>query len=352
MSHELAPVETRTLPQLARPLDANMVLERIAQIEQIQQKVMKEHVHYGPPNGRKNDDLDDDKKLRPVLLQPGAEKLLTTFRLAADFPRQDLICTRTDVGISYEVRCVITDQVTGAFLGSEWGACSSLEEKYAWRRTYIDEEYEATPATHKRIKFSKYDGRVKEIKQIRVNADDMQNTILSMACKRAKVRATRAALAASDLFDVNTEDLPDELREEYFGEDEEAKTQRAARQQKAGSMEQKARAGSSGTRTPPPAPAVTGPTLDRSTVREILQLVEQIHGFTMWDAEKGKNTWTKDAFAFFSKLGVKGKVTDQSPQMGAAVLAALQELLTAQIAATQPEPTDGIEDITDPFADQ
>ncbi|MHB0938853.1 MAG: hypothetical protein ACYC6A_20850 [Armatimonadota bacterium] len=211
--------------QVAVPLTKEQIIDRVSLIQKIMadNAIMKEGVHYGPPNGKKNDEQDDDKKLKPVLLQPGAEKLMLTFRLAADFP--DIEKTiGPDGSITYEVRCTITDQMTGAFLGAERGTCSTLEEKYHWKRCYIQGEYDAAPEAEKRIKWrtdsyqkNNVDGLNPGRKeyQIRVNPADVANTVLAIACKRAKVRAVRAACAASDIFDVNTEDLPEELRPGY-----------------------------------------------------------------------------------------------------------------------------------------
>ena len=102
---------------------------------------------------------------------------------------------------------------SGAFLGAGIGECSSSEEKYAWRRAICDEEFDETPENRRRVKFSKYQGKIEKTKQIRTNPADVSNTVLKMAKKRGLVDAVLTVTAASDLFTQDIEDLPEELRE-------------------------------------------------------------------------------------------------------------------------------------------
>lgn len=180
------------------------VLERMAQIKTIMDNVMQEDVHYGKIPGCP----------KPSLYLPGAEKLATTFQLATHTDAQDL---STPGEVRYRVRCVVTSMDTGALICDEMGEASSSEEKYAWRRAVCDQEYDATDPMLRREKWAKGGNGPYSTKQIRTNPADSANTILRMASKRAKVAAVRAALAASDIFDIGIEDLPDDLREEYFG---------------------------------------------------------------------------------------------------------------------------------------
>ena len=252
--------------QVSLPMTKAAVLDRVSMIQKIMADpaIMKEGIHYGPPNGKKaNDEADDDKKLRPVLLQPGAEKLMMTFRLAADFPETKKIIG-DDGSIIYEVKCAITDQMTGAFLGSEWGTCSSNEEKYHWKRCYIQGEFDAAPESGKRLKWrqSYRDKSEYTETQIRVNPADVANTVLAIACKRAKVRAVRAACAASDIFDVNIEDLPEDLRPGYDEDETERRQPKPSeamnRRQNPGTANAKpAQTQPAATTTRPAAPAGT-----------------------------------------------------------------------------------------------
>src|SRR5208282_1157277 len=54
--------------------------------------------------------------------------------------------------------------------------------------------------------------RPTEVKQVRSEHHDLENTILKMACKRAHVAMTLNVTAASDIFTQDIEDLPEHLR--------------------------------------------------------------------------------------------------------------------------------------------
>jgi hypothetical protein len=112
----------------------------------------------------------------------------------------------------FRVRCLGTHQTTDIVMGEGMGECSSHEEKYKWRAAICQEEFDGTPENMRRIKFSKYDGRVEKKQQVRTESADQANTILKMACKRAKIAMTLNVTAASDIFTQDIEDLPEELR--------------------------------------------------------------------------------------------------------------------------------------------
>lgn len=178
--------------QSEKPLAAMQLKAQVTLIQDVMQTVMKEGQHYGKIPGCGN---------RPALLKPGAEKLMMTFRLAADPQVQEI---PTEDGITFRVVCRVTNQATALFLGAGIGECSSREEKYNWRSAICDEEYDATPDDRKRVKWAKKweNGKQKpyQIRQVRTNPADMANTILKMAKKRALVDAILTVTAASDIF--------------------------------------------------------------------------------------------------------------------------------------------------------
>jgi hypothetical protein len=98
------------------------------------------------------------------------------------------------------------------------GECSSQEEKYSWRAAVCPEEWDDTPESRRRTKYSRYQGKVEKKQQIRTNPADVANTILKMAKKRAQVDAVITATAASDIFTQDIEDLPEELVAEIVGQ--------------------------------------------------------------------------------------------------------------------------------------
>lgn len=188
------------IPQGGALVSAEEIRDHVNVIQKVMQAVMKKDTHYGVVPGSK----------KPSLYKPGAETLCKTFHIAPAFQVEDI---STADYYRYRVRCVGTHQGTGVVLGEGVGACSSNEEKYKWRRAICPEEFELAPEGRKRIKFGKYQGNVEKTQQIRAEADDIDNTVLKMACKRALVAMTLNVLAASDIFAQDIEDLPDHLRD-------------------------------------------------------------------------------------------------------------------------------------------
>jgi hypothetical protein len=162
--------------------------------------VMKEGVHYGVIPGTE----------KPTLYKQGAEVLMLTFRVAVDPQVEDL---STADEIRYRVRCVGTHQTSGTVLGIGVGECSSSEEKYKWRRAVCDAEFDLVEEGRRRTKFGKKQNGHYTIQQVRTEPADVANTVLKMAKKRALVDFTLTALAASDIFAQDLEDMPEEIRE-------------------------------------------------------------------------------------------------------------------------------------------
>jgi len=164
-------------------------------IQEVMKSVMQKGQHYGTVPGCGD---------KPTLLKPGAEKLMMTFRLAADPQIQEI---PTDDGLTFRVLTRITNQATGLFLGSGVGECSSKEDKYNWRGAVSNKEWDATPEDRKRVKYT----RNGEIQQVRTNPADVANTVLKMAKKRSLVDGILTVTAASDIFTQDIEDMPEEV---------------------------------------------------------------------------------------------------------------------------------------------
>lgn len=188
-----------TIERSARALTATDMRAQVNLVQEVMQAVMKKDTHYGVIPGTK----------KPSLYKPGAEVLAATFRIAVSYRVDDLSAGDE---VRYRVAAVGTHQTSGIVLGEGMGECSSGEEKYKWRRAICQEEFDITPENRKRIKFSKYQGKVEKTPQVRAESADQANTILKMACKRAQVAMTLNVTAASDIFTQDIEDLPEELR--------------------------------------------------------------------------------------------------------------------------------------------
>lgn len=199
MSGELATVENK-------PLSASQIKAQVQAIQQVMEAVMKPDVHYGKiPGTTKN-----------TLYKAGSEKILSTFRIAVDPVVEDL-----STADCYRYRVIARGILpTGEIVGSGVGECSTDEEKYKWRGAVNDKEYAATPEDRKRIKYCKPTSWNKEGEtyQVRTNPADLANTVLKMAKKRAQIDLTLTATGASDVFEQDLEDMPEELRDEITGQ--------------------------------------------------------------------------------------------------------------------------------------
>lgn len=192
-----------------RPAD---VLQQVQLVQEVMAAVMKDGEHYGAIPGCGS---------KPALLQPGAQVLAFTFRLAPSFAieRQDL----GDGHREYEAICRLTSINTGVFVGEGIGSATTMESKHRYRNV---SDYEVTdmpiPADAKERKaeyrrqgygMKKVDDVWKWVKWTSSdkveNPDiaDTYNTVRKMAAKRAFVHAVINTLAVSDMFTQDIEDL-------------------------------------------------------------------------------------------------------------------------------------------------
>lgn len=178
------------------------IRERVNLVQEVMRGIMKKDTHYGTIPGTP----------KPTLYKPGAEVLCVTFRIAQEYQIADL---SDDLTARFRVTCVGRHQVSGIVLGEGVGECSSAEEKYKWRKAVCTEEFDLTPESMRRLKFSSYKGNVEKKIQVRTEAADLSNTVLKMACKRAMIAMTLNVTAASDIFTQDIEDLPEELRPQH-----------------------------------------------------------------------------------------------------------------------------------------
>lgn len=174
-------------------------------IQQVLAEIMIKDVHYGTIPGTP----------KPTLYKPGSEKILRTFHIGVD-PSENIQDLSTYDEIRYRVFARAFNQATGVTLGVGVGECSSNEEKYKWRRPVCDEEFDETPEDRKRLVWKKGQ-KPYQLKQIRTNPADVANTILKMAKKRAQIDMTLTVTAASDVFEQDLEDLPEEMRDGITG---------------------------------------------------------------------------------------------------------------------------------------
>ncbi|MCB1008446.1 MAG: hypothetical protein KDB94_06085 [Acidobacteria bacterium] len=178
---------------------------RVEAMKQITKEVMQPGIHFGKIPGTGD---------KASLLKPGAETIAMAFNLAANYDVEDLSGV-TPGGVEfirYRVKANAVYIPTGEVVGQGLGECSSLEERYLWRKAG-DKEFKASPDNRKRVKegYSRKSGRY-EIQQVMTSCYDHGNTILKQAKKRAFVDMALTVGAASDMFTQDYEDLPDYLK--------------------------------------------------------------------------------------------------------------------------------------------
>jgi len=183
----------------SRPATVIEIKAQVNLIQQLMRAVMLEGTHFGTIPGCGD---------KPTLLKAGAEKILSTFRIAVTPEVEDL---STPDEVRFRVK-VLGSTPNGIHVGTGIGECSSSETKFRWRESLCDDEFQATDDSRKRVCWRRgKGGTTYTIKQIRTQPSDLANTVLKMAKKRGLIDMTLTATAASDIFTQDLEDLPSEL---------------------------------------------------------------------------------------------------------------------------------------------
>lgn len=191
----------------ASALSVEDMRSQIHHIQAHMRENMKEGEHFGlvPGCGEKK-----------TLLKAGAEKLSFIFQLTPEFKETVIDLPRGHR--EYRVTCVLTHRPSSTVCAAHPGSCTTMEGKYRFRTENTNQPVPPAywngrdsgllggPA----FKAKKINNEWKIVQQVEHdNPADYYNTCLKMACKRAHVGATLAALAASDLFTQDVEDMPE-----------------------------------------------------------------------------------------------------------------------------------------------
>jgi hypothetical protein len=200
------------------PMTALQLRQQVNLVQEVMRAVMRDGEHYGKIPGCGD---------KPTLLQPGAQKLIMTFKLVPDpevtvnnLPREHR---------EYRVKVRLYTQ-RGILLGSGIGSCCTMEGKFRYRTGPV--EFTDKPVPREYWDIRKKDpakamqmlgaGHVPKkneqglwvcaIQGEKVEHDnpaDYYNTCEKMAYKRALVSATLTVTAASDIFTQDVEDMPE-----------------------------------------------------------------------------------------------------------------------------------------------
>lgn len=164
----------------AEQVAALEVRQQVNQLQYLMSNVLKQGEHYGVIPGTKG---------KPLLLQPGAEKICLMFKLV---PRYRVEKTQLPGGHrEVEVTCTLYQRGSDVVEGEGMGSCSTMESKYRYRKKWVN----GSP-----------------VREENTDIADTYNTVLKMAKKRALVDAVKSTTAASDIFTQDVEDLPDWMR--------------------------------------------------------------------------------------------------------------------------------------------
>lgn len=245
-------------PQLPAMLSPEALLARLGKIETAVAQSMKVDIDYGTVPGTP----------KPTLYKSGAEKLCTLFQIAPDYVAEEV---RGVDGYTVRVKCIGRHQLTDATLGSGMGEASSNEAKWKWRRPVCDEEFEATPEDRRRVKWNRgKEGKGYPEKQVRTEPDDLRNTVLKMACKRAQIAMVLNVTNASAIFLQDLEEMPEEIREQLM----QAERDRRSSYQK-GKQQQAPASNNTAQRSAPQAKANAPELVTDNQVKHLLRKLDE-----------------------------------------------------------------------------
>jgi hypothetical protein len=200
-------------------IDVGRVIAMRAAVEEVVREVLHEGEHYGVIPGT----TKEGKKPKKSLLQPGAEVLCQVFRLRPQF--EVVNRDERDDFLFREVTCRLYNSVTGELVGEASGSANTREDKYTAQTATKLCPLCGKPTIFRSKKenggwycwdkkggcganFAEEDKKLVD-QTGAVSGDKVWNlhhTIVSMAQKRAYVKAVRNATATSDIF--TDEDAP------------------------------------------------------------------------------------------------------------------------------------------------
>ncbi|MCP4073681.1 MAG: hypothetical protein GY742_18405 [Hyphomicrobiales bacterium] len=195
--NEIAKVENMSIAEIK---------SNVQVVQNVLKNVMLKGCHYDKIKGCGD---------KPVLLKPGAEKILATFMIGTEIKTEDL-------GDGYDHRYRITCRgfhiPTGNTIGYGVGEASTAEKKYAWREAVCQEEFDEIIESRRQEYWKKgyKNNSPQKILQVRQNPADLANTVLKMAKKRAMIDLCLTATACSDIFeqDLDEEHIRENVKPE------------------------------------------------------------------------------------------------------------------------------------------
>jgi len=217
-------IQTTGHGKLDAPLSVGDLLGQVNLIQEVMRAVMKDGEHFGKIPGCGD---------KPALLQPGAQKLLVTFRLAPEYAITEKMLEKGHR--EYQILCTLKTIGSGSFVGQGAGSASTMEGKWRYRvapktltnrpvpSSYWDVRKSDPAAAQVMLGGKGFSTKKNDAGQWMIaegssekvehdNPADYYNTVLKMGCKRALVAATLTATAASDIFTQDVEEIAENMR--------------------------------------------------------------------------------------------------------------------------------------------
>lgn len=180
-------------------MDYEVLTQRMQQLQRFVKEYMTPGEDYGTIEGIN----------KPTLLKSGAEKLCDVYGLSAGEPVIDYVRdgNQSPTYISYRIVMPLISRADGRVIMTGVGSCNSHEKKYKWRWIFDNEL--PTGVNPQGLKSRKV-GKNQQYVQYQVpndEVDDLDNTILKMAKKRALIDAVLSATRSSAMFTQDIEDM-------------------------------------------------------------------------------------------------------------------------------------------------
>ena len=184
---------------LTMAVDYEVVAQRMQQLQMFVHNYMTPGEDFGTIEGIN----------KPTLLKSGAEKLCDVYGLSAGDPTIEYVRddSKSPTYISYRIVLPLISRADGRTIMTGVGSCNSHEKKYKWRWAFENELPVGVNPQGLKTRTVGKNGQYTQYQIPNDEVDDLDNTILKMAKKRALVDAVLSATRSSAIFTQDVEDM-------------------------------------------------------------------------------------------------------------------------------------------------
>jgi len=201
------------------PMSLSQAVEHVNLMHRMLNEIMKEDVHYGKIPGTTD---------KVVLLQPGGDLINLIFKLVPKFTVARI--TRDNGHMDFDCKCQLSTR-DGVLIAEGEAYASTMESKYRYRNEgKICPECSKSTIIKGKAEYgggwlcfgkkggcgTKWADGTEQAREFEAatsgkiendNIADTYNTVKKMGCKRAKMSADNNAVAGTDIFTVDLEDM-------------------------------------------------------------------------------------------------------------------------------------------------